>query len=577
VTSTIIMCFADALKDDNVAENCSGKRKNATFFMLNLNSDSSFKIALMGKMVAMSADLALIGGKILTMNPSQPYAEAVAVRQDRIVKVGANEEITQLIGKSTKVIRLNGKTVVPGFIDTHIHVTDFGRLLTWVDLYGIKSIKEMKRRIEERVRQTPMGRWIIGRGWDQNCFAEKRLPTRRDLDDVSAENPVILYHQSGQLCVVNSRALALAGVTKHTSAPSDGMIDKDAETGEPTGVLRDAATNLVWNIVPAPSEEEFVEAAGLACEKIVAAGVTSVHWMVLSSTELSIIQRLRRGNRLPLRVYVIMPWSIFDTATVFSLRKELEDDMVKIGGVEIFADGYLAARTAALFQPYSDCPNSSGRLLCTQEEMNASAAKILKTGLQLVMHAVGDKAVDAALTTIEEISKEALGKELRARIEQAAVLNNGLIERMKKQKVIVSVQPRVIDSEFSVWSAITRLGAERARWLYPLKRLLKKGIQIVGGSDCPMEPLSPLLGVQAAVTRAFFPEERLTVDEALRLYTINAAYASFEENIKGSIENGKLADFTVLSRDPREVLPNEIGCINVEMTIIGGRVAYSKL
>jgi predicted amidohydrolase YtcJ len=272
-----------------------------------------------------------------------------------------------------------------------------------------------------------------------------------------------------------------------------------------------------------------------------------------------------------------MPWSIFDTATVFSLRKELEDDMVKIGGVEIFADGYLAARTAALFQPYSDCPNSSGRLLCTQEEMNASAAKILKTGLQLVMHAVGDKAGDAALTTIEEISKEALGKELRARIEQAAVLNNGLIERMKKQKVIVSVQPRVIDSEFSVWSAITRLGAERARWLYPLKRLLKKGIQIVGGSDCPMEPLSPLLGVQAAVTRAFFPEERLTVDEALRLYTINAAYASFEENIKGSIENGKLADFTVLSRDPREVLPNEIGCINVEMTIIGGRVAYSKL
>jgi predicted amidohydrolase YtcJ len=209
--------------------------------------------------------------------------------------------------------------------------------------------------------------------------------------------------------------------------------------------------------------------------------------------------------------------------------------------------------------------------------MSASAAKILKTGLQLVMHAVGDKAVDAALTTIEEISKEALGKELRARIEQAAVLNNGLIERMKKQKVIVSVQPRVIDSEFSVWSAITRLGAERTRWLYPLKRLLKKGIQIVGGSDCPMEPLSPLLGVQAAVTRAFFPEERLTVDEALRLYTINAAYASFEENIKGSIENGKLADFTVLSRDPREVLPNEIGCINVEMTIIGGRVAYSKL
>jgi hypothetical protein len=258
------------------------------------------------------------------------------------------------------------------------------------------------------------------------------------------------------------------------------------------------------------------------------------------------------------------------------LHKDSADSALRIGGAAIFADGYSAARTAALFQPYSDYPAASGSLLCTQEEMNALAVKVHKASLQLVIHAMGDKAVDAALTTIEETSREASGKELRNRIEQAAVLNEGLIERMKKQKVIVSVQPRVIDSEFSVWSAIDHLGPERSRWLYPLKTLLKASIRVSGGSDCPMEPLSPLLGIQAAVTREFFPEEQITVDEALQIYTVDAAYASFEENIKGSIEKGKLADLAVISRDPRAVPPNEIGNIKVEMTIVGGSVIHPK-
>jgi hypothetical protein len=208
--------------------------------------------------------------------------------------------------------------------------------------------------------------------------------------------------------------------------------------------------------------------------------------------------------------------------------------------------------------------------------MNASAVKIRKASLQLIIHAMGDRAVDAALTTIEEASKEASIEELRNRIEQAAVLNEGLIERMKKQKVIVSVQPRVIDSEFSVWSAIEHLGPERARWLYPLKTLLSEGIVVSGGSDCPMEPLSPLLGIQAAVARGFFPEERITVDEALRMYTIEAAFSSCEESVKGSIEEGKLADLTVLSYNPLTVLQDKIGEIKVEMTVVGGRVFYSK-
>jgi len=301
-----------------------------------------------------------------------------------------------------------------------------------------------------------------------------------------------------------------------------------------------------------------------------------VHWMVLSPIEIQIIQRLRRENKLPLRVYMVIPANLLDKVTDLASHLGLEDNMVRIGGVEIGADGYLAARKAALLQPYSDNPASSGRLLCTQEEMNASAAKILKAGLQLVIHAVGDKAVDTALTTIEQVPREAPRKDVRNRIEQAAVLNEGLIERMKMQKVIVSVQPRVIASEFSVWSAIEHLGTERARWLFPLKTLIKEGVKVVGGSDCPMEPLSPLLGIQAAVMRKPFPEERITVNEALRMYTVDAAYSSGEENIKGTVETGKLADLTVLSHNPVKVPPNEIENIAVEMTIVGGKVVYSK-
>ncbi len=524
----------------------------------------------------MWADLVLTDGNVLTMNPSQSHAKAIAIKKDRIVKVGTNKEISRWIGKNTKTISLKGRTVVPGLIDTHIHVADFGKFLTWIDLRTTKSIKEMQTSLKKRAQKTPKGKWIIGHGWDQSCFSEGRLPTHHDLDASSPDNPVILYHQCGQLCVVNSKALELADITKQTSVTLGGAIDKSAETGELTGILRDNAMNLVWEMVPEPTEEELVEAAGMACEKIVEAGVTSVHWMVLSPIEVSIIQKLRAQNRLLLRIYMIIPVNLLDSVIGSELSKDSTGSGLRIGGAVIFADGYLAARTAALFQPYSDSLMTSGRLLCTQEEMNASAVKIRKVSLQLVIHAMGDKAVDAALTTIEETQKEAPGSDHRDRIEQAAVLNEGHLQRMNEHRVIVSVQPRVIDSEFSVWAATDHLGLERARWLFPLKTLLKKGIRVIGGSDCPMEPLSPLLGIQAVVMREFFPEERITVDEALRLYTLDAAYASFEESVKGSIEEGKLADFTVISRDLHAVPLSKIGDIKVEMTIVGGKVVYPK-
>jgi predicted amidohydrolase YtcJ len=518
----------------------------------------------------MEADLALIDGNVLTMNSSQPQAEAVAIKDDRIAYVGTNEEISPWIGKKTKIIDLDGRTIVPGLIDTHIHVADFGKFLTWIDLKDITSLKEMKRRIRKRAQKISKGRWIIGQGWDQNNFIEKRPPNLQDLNETSPHNPVILYHQCGRVCAVNSKALELARVTEKTKSPSGGMIEKDAETGKPTGILRESATDLVWKVIPKPSEEEIIEAATLACGKIVEAGVTSVHWIVTSSAEIPVIQKLTSENKLPLRVYTIAPTNILDQID----SSGPPDGNMNKWSVNVFADGFLAARTAALCEPYSDNDNAKGQLVYSPRELNALVARAHKANFGLVIHAMGDQAIDITLTAIEKALMDVPRRNHRYRIEHASVLNRELIQRIKKLGLIVSVQPKVVSSEFSVWSVLERLGPKRARWLSPLKTLIKEGIRVTGGSDCPMEPLSPLLGIQAAVARQFFPKERITVDEALQMYTVNAAYASFEENIKGSIEEGKLADLTVLSHDPRTTPLDKIGEITAKMTLVGGKVVY---
>jgi predicted amidohydrolase YtcJ len=514
-----------------------------------------------------SADLALLDGKIYTMNKTLSCSEAVAVKGDQIVKVGSTEEVTYLIGKDTEIVYLDGRTVLPGFTDTHIHVADFGRFLMWMDL-AAGSISQMQVLLGQRQEKTPAGKWIVGRGWNETRFIEKRLPTRFDLDVVSPNNPVIFYHQSGQIALVNSKALKMANVTKETATETGGVIDKNEETGEPTGILRESATDLVWKLVPEPSMEELVDAAALACEKIVQAGVTSIHWLAESAMDVHILKKLLETGKMPLKVYMVVPLSHLGDS---GLLEGIAQGATKIGGVEVYADGYLASRTAALTKPYHGDAQNSGKLMCTQKDMNASAKNVVDKGFQLVIHAMGDKAVDAALNAIEATEDKG-----RHRIDSAALLNEVLIQRLKKRKVVVSVQPLVALSEFSVYDAVEHLGEERARWLYPLKTLVNEGIFICGGSDSPMEPLNPLLSIQSAVTRRFFPEEQLSIDDALRMYTANAAYASCEEKTRGTIEEGKHADLTVLSEDPHEVAVSRIQDIIVEMTIIAGKVAYSR-
>lgn len=510
----------------------------------------------------MSADLAIVNANIRTMNPNQPTAQAVAITKNKIQKVGTNQQIKQLIGKNTKIISLAGKTVVPGLIDTHIHVADFGRCLMWLDLTVADSIADLQRMLKEKAAEIPRGKWIVGRGWNQNRFKEKRMPQIADLDVVVPDNPVILYHEAAMICATNTKALKLAGVTKKTSAPQGGFIDKNQKTGEVTGILRDGATNLIWQVVSEPTMDELLEATALACQKIVEAGITSLHWLVLSESELRIIQKLHEQKRLLFRVNVVVPQELMGKMVNFKTSDPL---VLRFGGVTINVDGYLDSKEAALLEPYSDEPKNSGKLLCNEGELAASVAKVLAAGVQPIILAMGDKAIDTTLNVIEQTPSN-----VRFRIEQAAVLNKRLVNRLKSQKVVVSVQPKVISTEFSVWSATQRLGMERARWLHPLKTLLDEGVKVVGGSDCPMEPLNPLLGMQEVMLRAEFPEQRLTFDEALIMYTLDAAYSSGEEGVKGSIEEGKLADLTVLSADPMAVEPKKIKDINVKMAIING-------
>jgi predicted amidohydrolase YtcJ len=509
----------------------------------------------------LSATLAIINANIKTQNPAQPTAQALAIKEKRILKVGSNQQIQPLIAKTTQVFDLKGKTVVPGLIETHIHVADFGRCLLWLDLTPAASIADLQRLLKEKAQKAPVGRWIIGQGWNETRFREQQLPSAADLDAAAPDHPVVLYREAAMTCAVNSKALKLAGVTKQTSVPSGGAIDKTTD-GKPTGILRDAATSLVWQAVPEPSPDELLDAAALACQKISEAGITSIHWLVISEYELPLIKKLHELGKLPFRVNVVVPEALLAKTKDFP-----KTPMLRVAGSFIVADGYLDSKEAALMEPYSDDPANSGKLLLTQAQLEASIKNAQSYGVQPIIHAMGDRAIATVLAAMEHAAGNT-----RVRIEQAALLNPNLLERFKASGAVVTVQPKVISTEFTVWNAQQRLGT-RASWLHPIKTLLDAGVRVAAGSDCPMEPLSALLGMQELVTRAAYTEQQLTPMQALRLYTLDAAYSAGEEAEKGSLEEGKLADLTVLSEDPELVAPEKIKDVTVEMTILGGTIA----
>jgi hypothetical protein len=519
-----------------------------------------------------NAKLAILNANVITLDSKRPKAEAVAIQNGKIIAVGSNEEIRKYVDNETKVIDAQKRTVVPGFIDCHVHMTGFGRSLQDLDLRNVKSIKEMQQKLQEYAKKNPEKSWIFGGRWDQEKFVERRFPTRWDLDAAVPDKPVFLVRVCGHAGVVNSKALQLAGITRETTIES-GKIDLDENTGEPNGILRENALELVWKAIPKPSIKELEDACLLACRKAVEAGLTSVHWIVDSGDEIRIIQKLCSEEKLPLRVYLGIPAELLDELVNLGLATGFGNDKVKIGFVKIFADGSLGARTAALKQPYSDKPETSGMILCTQKKLNKLVLKAHKAGLQLGVHAIGDHAIETVLKAFLKASREFPRENHRHRIEHCSVLNPKLIRQMKRLSLIASVQPHFIVSDFWV---VDRVGNVRAHWVYPFKTLIHEGLVVASGSDCPVEPINPLLGVWAAVARKGSAKESLTLEEALRTYTLNAAYASFDENKKGTIEVGKFADLTILSNNLDTVSPEKIKDVAVEMVLVNGEIVYSR-
>lgn len=343
--------------------------------------------------------------------------------------------------------------------------------------------------------------------------------------------------------------------------------------GEPNGLLRENALDLVLKAIPKPNLKEMEETCLFACKKAVEAGLTCVHWMLGSADEARAIQNLQLEGKLPLRTYLGIPVEALDHVASLGLMTGFGNDMVKVGFIKILADGSLGGHTAALKEPFSDKPETCGMMLYTQKELNKLVSTAHDAGLQLAIHAIGDHAVEVVLKAYEKAVSDKTNENRRHRIEHCSVLNPRLIRRMKQLNLIASVQPHFVESDF--WAA-DRVGKIRARWLYPFRTLMHEGLIVASGSDCPVEPISPILGIWAAVTRKNFPEENLAVEEALKTYTVNAAYASFDESKKGTIEPGKLADLTLLSDDPFDVPLNSIREIKVEMTIVDGKVAYAS-
>lgn len=519
------------------------------------------------------ADLVLINGNIITMNPKQAKAQAVAIKDGKLAAVGSDKQILPYAGKGTRRIDLKGKTLVPGFIDAHVHGASVGRSLSQVNVRGVKSIKEMQRKVKLWARKTSKGGWIIGHGWDQDHLKERRYPSRWDLDQAAPNNPVFLIRVCGHAGVANTKALELAGITRRTKAPEGGCIDRDSEIKEPNGILRENALDLVFKVLPEASEEILMDTCLCACRKMVEEGITTAHWIIGSTNEIRILQKLKERSMLPLRIYALIPVECLDHLTELGLSTGFGDHRIKIGGVKILTDGSLGARTAALKKPYDDAPDTCGMLLYSQRQLEKLVKEAHEAGLQLAIHAIGDKTIESALKTLEKVLTKTSKKKHRHRLEHVSVLNPRMMRKMKQIGVVASVQPHFIISDFWI---VDRLGKKRGRWTYAFKSLLKMGVKAMGGSDAPIEPVSPILGIYAAVARESFPEERLTVEEALRLYTVNAAYGSFEENLKGSIEKGKLADLVVLSHDPYKTDAEQIKDVKVEMTVVGGEIVYRK-
>jgi hypothetical protein len=533
------------------------------------------------------ADLVLRGATVHTMDARQPRVEAVAVRGNRIVAVGANADVAAWIAPTTEVLELTGQTVIPGFKESHGHFLGVGFARMNVDLVGTRSLQEVLDRVAMALRSAKPGEWIVGRGWhegkwtDTSSLTVRGFPTHHALTRLAPDNPVYLTRADGHAAFANAKAMALAGITKDTRSPEGGDVIKD-ETGAPTGIFVDRAMGLVR--VPDPTPDQTRRALELAIEECLAKGVTAFDDAGVGLDAVDLYKEYAASGRLPLRLYVMLR----GLETVKRFGKPLVSfggGMLTVRAVKLSADGALGSRGAALLEPYVDDPGTSGFFTTPPEVVLETARYCLEHGFQLCVHAIGDRANRKVLDAFEKALAEHPGvKDPRFRDEHAQILDAEDIPRFAKLGVIAAMQGIHATSD-RPWAA-SRLGEARvAEGAYVWRKLLASGARIINGTDAPVEDVDPVKSFYASVTRqdesgrppgGFDPDQRMTREEALRSYTLDAAYGTFTERDLGSIEVGKLADFTVLSADIVTVPDAEILNARVTHTIVDGKVRYRK-
>uniref|UniRef100_A0A832G1J6 Amidohydrolase n=1 Tax=Ignavibacterium album TaxID=591197 RepID=A0A832G1J6_9BACT len=526
---------------------------------------------------------AFINGKVYTVNDKQPFAEAVVTHNNKIIFVGSTSEAKKIIDNFTEVIDLNGKLMLPGFIDNHVHFVSGGFYLLGIDLRPANSTSEFKSILKEYASKHP-GKWITGGYWNHENWEVKDLPTKEMIDEVVHDQPVFVERLDGHMGVANSLALKMAGITKDTETSEGGLIVKDPLTGEPTGVLKDNAMNLIYKIIPEPTEEENYEALLAALEEAKKLGITSVHDITFADA-LKAFERAKAEGKLTCRIYTRWPIADYKSLVEKNIKAGYGDELIKLGSLKAFADGSLGSSTAWFFEKYNQDTTTYGLPMdiITDGSMEKWCLDADKNGLQLSVHAIGDRANSYMLDLFEKIVNTNPKWDRRFRIEHAQHVRFQDIPRFAELGVIASAQPyHCIDD--GVW-AEKRIGPERIKYTYPFKSFLEAGVKLCFGTDWYVAPLNPLLGLYAAVTRrtlddknpdGWIPEQKISIEDAIKCYTINSAYAAYEENIKGSIEVRKLADLIVLSDDILTIDPVKIKDVQVEMTVFDGKIIYKK-
>jgi len=539
---------------------------------------------------ASPADLILLHARIYTVNPRQPWAEALAVSGDRLVAVGSEKSIAAYRGPATRVLDAGGRLVMPGITDPHTHFTSGSRSLSQIELHGAETLEEIANRVREYAARHPGDGWLLGRGWLYSTFGPEALPRRQMLDAIVADRPVLLTAYDGHTTWANSKALAMAGVTRDTPDPPNGIVVHDLESAEPTGVLKEAASQLVRKVIPAPSREDTIAAFREGIAHANHLGVVGLHTLGGDSGSLELLDDIRRSGGLSLRMYVAywaappeMTPAMFDDAE--QARRKFNDEWLSTNLVKFVLDGVIESHTAAMLAPYSDDPSQIGKMFWPADKYKAAVAEFDRRGFLVTTHAIGDAAIRLALDAYEAANRANGTKDSRMRIEHIEDISAADVPRFGSLGVIASMQPLHAmpdDNGLHVWAR--NVGPERATRAFAWHSIAAAGGRMAHGSDWPVVTLNPWEGLQIAVTRetpqgtpagGWIPRERETLEQAVEAYTMGPALAGRREKTQGSLEIGKLADLVVLSQDIFKVDTRSIGKTEVMLTMVGGKIVYT--